>query len=125
MVLSAYFKNDGTLKGDGELISWDGLTHEAKGSVEEVNDIGFNGSTNSLKFTQRYEPTYHGRYHSEVYLDDATRMGETKYFGFAFMLEKDWEFDDKWYTISQFISSFKDWPCPKGSKKEWTPTTMV
>ena len=128
VVKSAYFRNDGTLGSDGDPNTvddaWDGHTHECKGSVDEITNMGFNGSSNCLKFTQRYEPTWHGRYHAEVYLDAATRLGETKYFGFAFMLDKAWRFDDKWYTISQFITNFKDWPCPKGHK-EWTPTTMV
>lgn len=29
------------------------------------------------------------------------------------------------YTISQFISDFKDWNCGKYHKKEWVPTTMT
>jgi len=51
-------------------------------------------------------------------------MGETRYYGFAFKLGKDWKFEETWITIAQFISNFKNWKCPK-HKKEWTPTTMV
>jgi len=58
-----------------------------------------------------------------VIKNDAARLGDHGFYGFAFQLDKNWEFDDTWITISQFITSFKDWGCPY--KKEWTPSTMI
>ena len=94
------YHNSGTLNG------WDFHWSEHKGSIEESNIDYFAGPT-SLKFTQKYDPKYYGRYHSEVQVTDAASMGEKGYYGFAFMLDKDWVFDHHMYTISQFITSFK------------------
>ena len=53
-----------------------------------------------------------------------TALSETGYYGFAFMLDKDWVFDNHMYTISQFITSFKDWDCGSYHRQS-SPTTMT
>lgn len=87
-----------------------------------------------MKFTQTYDPEYRGRYHSEVLFSNASQHGQTAYYGFAFKLAPNWEFDDSYakgdlmvhnrVAIAQFIAHFKDIDCgdnPKGA----LPTTMV
>ena len=87
-----------------------------------------------LKFTQYYQPEYRGRYHSEVVLQNATQHGDETFYGFAFKLQKDWEFDDSYakgpkvnnnrISIAQFITHFRDIDCGEHEKGA-VPTTMV
>ena len=37
----------------------------------------------------------YSRYHSEVVLHDATKLGDEKYYGFALKLAPDWEFSEE------------------------------
>jgi hypothetical protein len=78
------FSNTGTLAG------WDTFTHENKGTVQEVTNLVYNGTT-ALKMTQVYDPSWTGRYHSEAVKYNAYKKGDTGFYGFAFRLQADWE----------------------------------
>ena len=86
-----------------------------------------------LKFTQLYDPEYYtGRYHSEVCLEHAAQHGQSAYYGFAFKIAVDWEFNSNYddlynrISIAQFISNFKDVDCgDTGHSKGAVPSTMV
>ena len=114
-----------TFRNDGDLHGWDDVFFEHKGSVEVKKNEHYNSTHGSaIRFTQTYDPDYYGRYHSEVQKQKAARLGDTGYYGFAFKLANNWEFDDMMYTISQFIADFEDWDCGI-HHKEWSPTTMT
>jgi hypothetical protein len=67
---------------------------------------------------QDYDPEYRGRYHDELIVNEATKVGETDYYGFAFKLSPDWEFDESYrygdkvdlnrVLICRFVTSFSD-----------------
>jgi len=123
---------------DGRLYGWDSQHTEYKGTINEIRDNCFDNGVDSdshcLKFTQLYSPDYTGRYHSEVVLNNATQHGQTTYYGFAFKLIYNWEFDESYgygdkvinnrIAIAQFITNFRDIDCGK-SKKIAVPTTMI
>jgi hypothetical protein len=118
------FANHGTLAG------WSVVPKpEAQGTVENVTDVVYRGKT-ALKMTQTYmnDTEYKGRYHSEVWYKNGYHRGETKFYGFAFRLAKDWQFDPpQSYNIAQWITNFTDVkPCPTCDKcDDWSPTSMV
>ena len=56
---------------------------------------------------------------------DAARLGRTGYYGFAFRIDKDWDFDDNKVNLMQFMSDFSDVDCGRFSKRHWMPTVMV
>lgn len=88
------------------------------------HDIG--RDNRCFKFMQNYDQSYRGRYHSEVLLSNATKIGLTQYFGFVFRVPKNWEFTrsigsgkqlmHNRVSIAQFITSFKDWDCGRHRK---------
>ncbi|KAK9425876.1 hypothetical protein SUNI508_12854 [Seiridium unicorne] len=109
------FSNNGTRTG------WDGFTHEHKGTVDEVSDVVYKGST-ALKMTQIYDSSYTGRYHSEALKHDVYKKGDTGSYGFAFQLQKDWEFTkDVSFNLAQFIADFSDLGC----EETYMPSTMI
>ena len=126
---------------NGTLLGWTSRHSEAKGTVSEIMGNCFDGSTlekdatedialvrrfdHCLKFTQTYDPNYRGRYHSEVVLKGAAKVGTSAYYGFAFRLPENWEMDNNRYSIMQFITSFRDVDCPGDTKKGANPSTMV
>jgi len=126
------FFNDGTLYG------WTSRHAEHLGSVVEVAtgcfDNGRNSNRRCIKINQTYDENYRRRYHAEVVLENATKLGEQAYFGFAFKISEDWEFDESFakgglvaqnrIAITQFIANFRDWDC-HGNTKIAVPTTMV
>ena len=81
------------------------------GTIDEVtNEAAFNGTT-CLKFSQTYNRQYHGRYTNMVHVLDAARLGRTGYYGFAFKLDKNWQFDPNWVTLMKFMADFGDVDC--------------
>ena len=108
------FSNNGTTSG------WTFINHEHKGTVREVTNVVYQGST-AIKATQIYDPDYTGRYHSEVAKFNVYRWGDQGFYGFAFRLQRDWQFDSpQTYNIAQFIADFGDTGCD-----DWMPSSMV
>lgn len=113
------FFNDGTLYG------WSAMHAEHKGTVVESTDECFDNGIDSnqrcIKINQTYDENYRQRYHAEMVLENATKLGEQVYFGFAFKLAKNWQFDTSFakgglvgqnrIAITQFIANFRDWDC--------------
>ena len=108
------FANTGTKSG------WNQTYTENKGTVEEVTNIFYKGPT-SLKMTQTWDPSWSGRFHSEVFRYNAYRKGDTGFYGFAFRLAGDWEFNDQSYNLAQFIADFADLKCGEDSM----PSSMI
>lgn len=108
------FGNKGTLAG------WDSILKENKGTVEEVTNVVREGPT-AIKVTQTYDPSWKGRYHSEVHRGKGYRRGETGFYGWAFRLQEDWQFSPaQGYNLGQFIADFTDTGCD-----DWMPSSMV
>ncbi|KAB5562772.1 polysaccharide lyase [Coniochaeta sp. 2T2.1] len=108
------FRNTGTLSG------WDKTLKEHSGTVEQVSNVVYAGST-AIKVTQTYDPGYTGRYHSEVHRRSGYKRGDTGFYGFAFRLSESWEFSPaQSYNIGQFIADFTDTGCD-----DWMPSSMV
>ncbi|KAI1157206.1 polysaccharide lyase [Nemania diffusa] len=109
------FSNTGTMSG------WDAYTHENKGTVQEVTNVVYEGST-ALKMTQVYDPTWTGRYHSEAVKYNVYKKGDTGFYGFAFRLQQDWQFSPaSSYNLAQFIADFTDLGC----EETYMPSTLV
>lgn len=107
------FHNTGTTGG------WDSINQEHNGYVTEVTNVVYKGST-AIKTGQFYDPSYNGRYHSEVVKNNVYHRGDTGFYGFAFRLQSDWQFQNQSYNIAQFIADFGDTGCD-----DWMPSTMV
>lgn len=108
------FRNTGTLAG------WDSVNHEHSGTVQQVSNVVYEGST-ALKMTQVYDASYTGRYHSEVVKNNVYKRGDTGFYGFAFRLQEDWQFSPaQSYNIAQFIADFSDTGCD-----DYMPSSMV
>jgi len=108
------FKNTGTVSG------WSSINKEHKGSVTEVTNVTHKGAT-AIKVTQIYDAAYSGRYHSEVVKNNAYRYGDTGFYGFAFRLPADWQFQSQSYNIAQFIADFSSITSCDG----YMPTSMI
>ncbi|KAI4247284.1 MAG: hypothetical protein L6R40_001627 [Gallowayella cf. fulva] len=89
------FYNSGTKSG------WDNTTPEHQGTVEEVSNIVYKGPT-AVKVTQTYDPSYSGRYHSELRRYQGYKRGDERFYGFMFRLSESWEFTPQSYNIAQF-----------------------
>ena len=111
---TVYFHNNGTKNG------WDKITIEHQGSVDQVTDVVYKGSS-ALMFTQIYDQSYNGRYHSEVRRMHGYQRGESLFYGFAFLIPRIWQFQQQSYNIAQFIGDFSDDGCNTG----FIPNTMV
>lgn len=108
------FSNTGTTKG------WSFINREHHGTVDQVTNVVYQGTT-ALKATQIYDPTWQGRFHSEVAKFNIYRRGDQGFYGFAFRLQRDWEFvEGQSYNIAQFIADFGDTGCD-----DWMPTSMI
>lgn len=113
------FVNHGNTKG------WDILRvdNNTKGFIKDSTSVSYAGGT-ALKFGQEYLGTsYKGRYHSEAQYKNGYKRDEEKYYGFAFRLQSDWEFDPQNYNIAQFIAHFED--INDGECAGASPTTMI
>ena len=112
------FKNHGTLDG------WDGINHEHKGTVTEASNVSYK-SGKSIKVEQTYDPSYSGRYHSEVYKTNVYKVGDEGYYGFAFKLHSQWDTSgSQSYNIAQFISNLKDSP-ENTCSDDWIPSMLM
>ena len=114
---SPIFQNHGTYSG------WDGYNHEHSGTVQEVSNVVYEASS-ALKMTQVYDPSYDGRYHSEVIKNNVYQRGQTGFYGFAFRLQQDWQTSPaQSYNLAQFIADFSD---VNGGKCDgYMPSSMV
>jgi hypothetical protein len=111
---SQVFSNKGTTQG------WSNINQEHQGTVQQVSNV-FYESPSAVKCTQVYDPSYNGRYHSDLRKDNIYRKGDTGFYGFAFRLQESWDFSsDQSYNIAQFIADFTDSGCD-----DWMPTTMI
>ena len=107
------FHNTGTTSG------WSSTNSEHNGSIAQVTNIVYAGTT-AVKATQVYDSSYTGRYHSEFVKTNAYNRGDTGFYGFAFRLQADWQFQSQSYNIAQFIADFSNTGCD-----DWMPSTMV
>jgi len=108
------FHNTGTASG------WSlGLNQEHNGTITQVTNVVYAGST-AIKARQIYDPGYTGRYHSEGRQANVYNRGDMGFYGFAFRLQADWQFQSQKYVISQFIANFGNTGCD-----DYIPTTMV
>lgn len=113
---SQLFSNTGTTSG------WDSTNHENKGTVQQVSNVVYKGSS-ALKMTQIYDSSWSGRYHSEVVKNNVYKRGDTGFYGFAFRLQADWQFSPaQSYNLAQFIADFSDLP---GNCDTFMPSSMV
>ncbi|KAM0258270.1 hypothetical protein ACHAQJ_003912 [Trichoderma viride] len=107
---------------DGHLAGWDFVRHEAQGTVSEVSNVVYKG-TSALKMTQNYlGSSYSGRYHSEVDHNRGYQRGEEQFYGFMFRLSEDWESSSQSYNIAQFIANRPGAGC---GGDDWMPSTMI
>ncbi|CAM1506070.1 Fc.00g057110.m01.CDS01 [Cosmosporella sp. VM-42] len=109
------FYNSGTLNG------WDYVRHENIGTVQEVTNVVYKGTT-ALKMAQTYTPGYTDRYHSEVDHNYGYKRGEDHFYGFMFRLSDTWEFDDQSYNLAQFIANRPGAGC---GGDDWMPSSML
>lgn len=107
------FQNTGTSSG------WDFTNTEHEGTVQQVENV-YRKGPDALKMTQIYDSSYTGRYHSEVGKQNIYKLGDTGFYGFAFRLQQDWEFDSQSYNLAQFIADFSDTGCD-----DYMPSSMV
>ena len=107
------FHNTGTTSG------WDSINQEHDGTVAQVTSPVFKGST-AVRVTQVYDPSYTGRYHSEVVKNNVYRPGDQGFYGFAFYLPSNWQFVSQTYNLAQFIADFGNTGCD-----DYMPTTML
>jgi hypothetical protein len=113
------FSNTGTTAG------WDTFTHEDLGTVQQVTNVFYKSPT-ALKMTQVYDPGYTGRYHSEAVKYDIYAKGDTGFYGFAFRLQEDWEFDaGVGFNLAQFIADFTDLGCVSDLQSIMFPYLVV
>ncbi len=92
-----YFENTGTTNG------WTTLWHE-KGNLLQTNSPTYRGPT-AVRCETTYDPNYGGRYHTELRKGGMAALGMDRYYGFAFYLPANWEFDNQSYNIQQFIAN--------------------
>ncbi|KAI0594843.1 polysaccharide lyase [Biscogniauxia sp. FL1348] len=110
-----FWHNEGTTAG------WDAFTQENKGTVQQVSNVVYKGST-ALKMTQVYDAGWSGRYHSEAVKYGAYQKGDTGFYGFAFRLQSDWQFAPaQEFNLAQFIADFTSLGC----SETWMPGSMV
>lgn len=107
------FHNTGTVSG------WNSINREHKGTVNEVTNVTYSGPT-AIKVTQIYDPSYSGRYHSEVVKNNVYRRGDTGFYGFAFRLQQDWQFQSQSFNLAQFIADFSNTGCD-----DYMPSSMI
>jgi len=109
------FHNTGTTS------NWDLVFVEHNGSLSEVRSPSplFKGST-AIRATQVFDPSYTGRYHSEVVHNDGYRPGQMRFYGFAFYIPSNWQSVSQGFNIAQFIADFGDTGCD-----DFMPSTMM
>jgi hypothetical protein len=109
------FVNTGTTSG------WSSQNIENKGSIQQVTNVVYRNSSTALKFTQVWDPSWTGRFHSEKAESKVWKLGDQGFYGFAFRLQEDWQATPaQSYNIAQFIADFTDTGCD-----DWMPSSMV
>ena len=108
-----------SLRNTGTVSGWNAINREHKGTVTEVSNVTYEGPT-AIKVTQVYDPSYTGRYHSEVVKHNVYSRGDTGFYGFAFRLQADWQFQPQSYNLAQFIADFSNTGCD-----DYMPSSMV
>ncbi|KAL2265083.1 hypothetical protein VTJ83DRAFT_7593 [Remersonia thermophila] len=94
-----FFQNAGKIDG------WNGKSH-TKGTIQETNTIFFSNRP-SLNFTQIYDPGYDSLYHAQLRVDHGYALNEERYYGFAFRLDKNWNFEPPVdYVLARFMGTF-------------------
>ncbi|KAE8393765.1 polysaccharide lyase [Aspergillus alliaceus] len=126
------FSNSGTTSG------WDWINIEHYGTVEQVTDIVYKGTT-ALKMTQVYDQAYTdhyrdeedqsdnlvkpGRYHAEAVKNEVYKLDDEGFYGFAFRLNDAWQFSPvQSYNIAQFMGEFPNTDC---EYFHWIPSNMI
>jgi hypothetical protein len=110
-----------TWASNGSVNPWDQVYTEHDGTVDEVTNVYY-VTPPALKMTQTYDANYNGLYHAEVFHYDGYQRGQTKFYGFAFRLQQDWQFSPaQGYNLAQFIADFTDLPC----EETYMPSTMI
>ncbi|KAI9163068.1 polysaccharide lyase family 20 protein [Paramyrothecium foliicola] len=105
----------------GTKVGWDQVFTEKSGTVDDVTNIVYEGST-ALKMTQTFIPGASGRYHSEVRHYDGYQRGDELFYGFMFRLSENWEFQDQSYNLAQFIANREGAGC---GGDDWMPSSMI
>jgi len=92
-----YFQNDGTRKG------WPNYpqTPQAHGTLTDVTNPVFQG-TSAIKFTQTFDPTHNGRYHSEVVNYNCQSTGESRYYRTTVYLPTNWVYAQDAVCVQQW-----------------------
>jgi len=114
------FTNHGTTSG------WSNQYIDAgtQGKISDSTSASLDAGGQSLKFEQTYlGSSYSGRYHAEKHYANGYKRDDEKYYGFAFRLHSQWEFDPQSYNIAQFGADFGD--INNGACDDFSPTTMV
>ncbi|KAK7453115.1 hypothetical protein Landi51_04110 [Colletotrichum acutatum] len=112
------FFNSGDLAAANK---FDYIRQEHNGVVQTVTNVVYKGTT-ALKMTQTYDPSYTGRYHSEVDVNDGYTRGQDRFYGFAFRLSESWQFQPQSYNIAQFIANRPGAGC---GGDDWMPSSML
>lgn len=112
------FYNPGNLASSD---AFDYVRREHSGTVDTVTNVVYKGTT-ALKMTQTYDPSYNGRYHSEVDVNDGYKRGQERFYGFAFRLSESWQFQSQSYNIAQFIANRPGAGC---GGDDWMPSGML
>ena len=111
-----YFHNSGTAYS-----GWDGTSVDHWGSIGDSSSAIYRG-TSSIKATQVYDGNYHDRYHAEKVKRNGYQQGDMAFYGFAFRLQSDWQFQNQGYVIQQFIADYTN---VGGHCDDWMPTSMI
>jgi hypothetical protein len=97
---TVFFENTGTTNG------WMTLWHE-KGNLLQTNSPTYRGPT-AVRCETTYDPKYEGRYHTELRKGGMAALGMDRYYGFAFYLPANWEFDNQSYNIQTKAGVYND-----------------
>lgn len=115
------FVNHGTTSGWSDQY----IDPDTNGYIVDSTSASFGGGQ-SLKFGQEYLGSkYSGRYHAEKHYANGYKRDDEKYYGFAFRLHSDWEFDPQSYNIAQFGANFDDIKWNGQKCDDFSPTTMI
>ena len=121
-----FFHYDGDMRKFNEVHSeHKGTIKYHSGEIYKAPEFYVPSSDRSLEFTQVFDPSYSGRYHSEISLYNAYNPGRKGYYAFAFKLPQDWQFSQDTMTLMQFIGDFNGWEEKGLLGKTWSPSTKV
>lgn len=84
----------------------------------------YKGST-SFKAQTNYNSSYSGRYHAMKTKNNAHRIGDTGFYGFAFYLQSAWDFQPQQYQLFQFIGNSPGPAATPGCRPQWSGSTTT